>query len=63
MDILVDFIARDYWKQNIEVMAVDGHWVILAYMSGSVIDQFDMIPLLRKRIRVSLSIKKKEKKR
>ncbi|KAI7889891.1 NADPH:quinone reductase [Mucor mucedo] len=52
VDVLVDFIARDYWKQNIEVMAVDGHWVILAYMSGSVIETFDMIPLLRKRIRI-----------
>ncbi|KAG1085524.1 hypothetical protein G6F42_021363 [Rhizopus arrhizus] len=34
VNVLIDFIGKDYWKQNIEVLGLDGHMVILAFMSG-----------------------------
>ncbi|KAG2237218.1 quinone oxidoreductase [Thamnidium elegans] len=52
VNVLIDFIGKDYWSKNTEVMAADGHWVILAYMSGSVIDKVDISFFLRKRVRI-----------
>lgn len=34
VDIIIDFIGRDYWKSNIDSLAIDGRMVILAYLSG-----------------------------
>lgn len=36
VNVLVDFIGKDYWKQNMEVLGLDGHMVILAFMSGKI---------------------------
>ncbi|CAO3625544.1 unnamed protein product [Mucor hiemalis] len=52
VNVLIDFIGKDYWFKNIEVASLDSHWVILAFMSGFVIDKVDISPLLRKRIRI-----------
>jgi NADPH:quinone reductase-like Zn-dependent oxidoreductase len=34
VDIIIDFVGRDYWKNNIDSLAIDGRMVILAYLSG-----------------------------
>jgi NADPH:quinone reductase-like Zn-dependent oxidoreductase len=36
VNVLIDFIGKNYWKQNMEVLGLDGHMVILAFMSGKV---------------------------
>ncbi|KAI8066257.1 NADPH:quinone reductase-like protein [Gilbertella persicaria] len=52
VDVLIDFIGKDYWNQNIQVLGLDGHMVILAFMSGTVIEKFDISVMLRKRIKI-----------
>ncbi|KAK4518733.1 uncharacterized protein ATC70_008955 [Mucor velutinosus] len=52
VNVLIDFIGKDYWKQNMEVLGLDGHMVILAFMSGAKIEDFDITVLLRKRLRI-----------
>ncbi|KAI7903112.1 uncharacterized protein BX663DRAFT_509597 [Cokeromyces recurvatus] len=52
VNVLIDFIGKNYWNQNIEVLGVDGHMVILAFMSGTLIENFDITALLRKRLRI-----------
>lgn len=52
VNVLIDFIGKDYWNQNMKVLGQDGHMVILAYMSGATIENFDITVLLRKRLRI-----------
>ncbi|KAJ1971254.1 hypothetical protein H4R34_005802, partial [Dimargaris verticillata] len=33
VDIIIDYIGVDYWKANMDSLAVDGHMVVLAFMS------------------------------
>ncbi|ORX93044.1 NADPH:quinone reductase-like protein [Basidiobolus meristosporus CBS 931.73] len=52
VDIIVDFIGANYWNDNIEILAKDGRMVILAFMSGVQVENFNIGPLLRKRLRI-----------
>ncbi|KAG6900639.1 hypothetical protein C0993_006743 [Termitomyces sp. T159_Od127] len=33
-DVVIDFVGKAHWKQNIESLAVDGHMTMLALLSG-----------------------------
>lgn len=33
-DVVIDFVGKTHWKQNIESLAVDGHMTMLALLSG-----------------------------
>ncbi len=52
VDLIIDFIAAAYWHQNIELLNPDGRLVLLALMGGVTVDQFNMIPILRKRLHI-----------
>ncbi|KAI8977168.1 NADPH:quinone reductase-like protein [Mycotypha africana] len=52
VDIVIDFIGKNYWNQNMQVLGLDGHMVILAYMSGTMVENFDISVMLRKRLRI-----------
>lgn len=43
-------VGASYWTRNIEVAALDARIVVIAYMSGSKIVDFDMGKVLKKRI-------------
>ncbi len=49
VDVIIDFIGQPYWKQNIEVLALDGRIVILSTMGGSEIHNFSLRELMKKR--------------
>lgn len=50
--LIIDVIGKDYWEQNMQSVAVDGRMVILAFMSGPVVDGVNLGMILRKRITV-----------
>jgi len=52
VDIVIDFIGKDYWHKNISALARDGRMVVLAFMSGTIIEKVDLAPFLAKRLRV-----------
>lgn len=37
VNVIIDPIGKNYFAQNIDSMAVDGHMVIIAFMSGKLI--------------------------
>jgi NADPH:quinone reductase-like Zn-dependent oxidoreductase len=37
VNIIIDFIGKNYFAQNIDSLAVDGHMVILAFLSGMIL--------------------------
>ena len=51
-DVIIDFIAGPYFKQNIESLNRDGRMVILASLGGGRIDEFDLRKILSKRLTI-----------
>jgi putative PIG3 family NAD(P)H quinone oxidoreductase len=51
-DVIVDFIAADYFAKNIDSLAMDGRLVLLATLSGSKIQNFDLRKILSRRLSV-----------
>ncbi|MEJ8800931.1 NAD(P)H-quinone oxidoreductase [Pontibacter sp. H249] len=52
VDVIVDFIAGPYFKQNIECLRTDGRLVILASLGGGKVEDFDLRKILVKRLQV-----------
>lgn len=50
VDLIVDLVGADYWAGNVASAAVDARIVVIAMLSGSKIPDFDMRPLLTKRV-------------
>ncbi|ORZ02992.1 quinone oxidoreductase putative [Syncephalastrum racemosum] len=52
VDVIIDFIGKDYFDYNIGTLAVDGRMVLLAFLSGAVLEKVNIVPLLKKRLRI-----------
>ncbi len=52
VDIIIDFIAAPYFKKNINLLAPDGRYILLALMGGTRVNEFSMAPILRKRLQI-----------
>ena len=52
VDIVIDFIAAPYFKKNINLLAPDGRYILLALMGGTRVNEFSMAPILRKRLQI-----------
>ncbi|KAJ8099301.1 hypothetical protein POJ06DRAFT_256599 [Lipomyces tetrasporus] len=52
VDVIVDFIGQDYFMKNITVAARDARIVLLATMSGSVVEHANIGMILYKRLRI-----------
>lgn len=50
INLIIDLVGRDYWERNIQVAAMEGKIVIVALMSGSKIENFDLRKLMNKRM-------------
>ncbi|CAO3670554.1 unnamed protein product [Rhizopus stolonifer] len=53
VDVIIDVVGKDYWEQNMDSIALDGRMVILAFMSGPLVDHVNLGTFLRKRVTVS----------
>jgi len=52
IDLIVDFVGADYFKQNLKAAARDAHIVNLGWLSGTVVKgDVDISPFLGKRLR------------
>lgn len=54
-DVIIDFVGADYWDRNLASLALDGRIVILATLGGSVINQFNIRDLFKKRGQITTS--------
>lgn len=52
VDIILDFIAAPYFQKNIQSLNRDGRLIILALMGGTQLADFNLAPLLLKRLQV-----------
>ncbi|PSR71676.1 hypothetical protein PHLCEN_2v12450 [Hermanssonia centrifuga] len=52
VDVVIDFVGQSHWHKNIAALAKDGRMTLLAFMSGSVIKEVDIGPILYKRLHI-----------
>ncbi|PMU47743.1 NADPH:quinone oxidoreductase, partial [Pseudomonas sp. GP01-A3] len=52
VDLILDFVGADYFHQNIQSLHTNGRLILIGTMSGSKIDDFNLLPLLMKRISI-----------
>lgn len=50
VDLIVDFVGKDYFQKNLNILRRDGTVVYLAFLSGPVIDKANISMLLYKRL-------------
>ncbi|HEX7069217.1 MAG TPA: NAD(P)H-quinone oxidoreductase [Rhodothermales bacterium] len=55
VDIIIDFIGAPYFKGNVDSLAMDGRIVILATMGGTIVPEFNIRDLFRRRGQVITS--------
>lgn len=51
-DVIIDFIAANYFQQNIDCLTTDGRLILLATLSGGKINEFDLRKILTKRLQI-----------
>jgi len=52
INLIIDFIGKPYWDQNIRLLAIDGRLVYLAMMGGATIEKMSLVPILQKRLSI-----------
>lgn len=53
VDVVLDMVGAPYAVQNIRSLARDGRLVQVAFMLGSKVENFDMLPIMMKRLTVT----------
>lgn len=52
VDVVIDFVGKNYFNSNLAVMNRDARMVILAFLSGAVVDKANIALFLAKRLTV-----------
>ncbi|CAN5148464.1 NAD(P)H-quinone oxidoreductase [soil metagenome] len=52
VDLIIDFIGKPYFHQNINCLKTDGTLVLLAAMGGGRVQDVDLLQILKKRIHI-----------
>lgn len=53
VDVIVDFIAANYFKQNLQSLALDGRMIMLALMGGIKVPDVNLALILGKRLQIT----------
>lgn len=53
VDLILDFIGASYWEKNLSSIKVDGRWVLIGILGGSVIENINLFELMKKRIQLT----------
>jgi len=52
VDLIIDFVGKNYFARNIKLLKRDGRLVQLAMLSGGTVPEVDLSPILYKRLRI-----------
>ncbi len=53
VDVVLDMVGGLYTARNLNCLARDGRLMQIAFMQGSVVKDFDLLPVMMKRLRIS----------
>lgn len=52
VDVILDFIGASYWEKNLASIAIDGRWVLIGMLGGTIVPEIDLATLITKRIQL-----------
>lgn len=55
VDVIVDFVGAPYFKKNVDALALDGRFILLAMLGGTRVDDLDLRSLFSRRASVFAS--------
>ena len=53
VDVVLDMVGAPYMARNVRVLAMDGRLVMIAFLEGSKVENFDFTPVMTKRLTVT----------
>jgi len=53
VDVVLDMVGAPYAVRNLRSLAIDGRLVLIAFLEGSVVESFDLMPVLTKRLTIT----------
>lgn len=53
VNVILDFIGASYWEKNLASIAVDGRWVLIGMLGGTIVSKMDLGALINKRIQLT----------
>ncbi len=53
VDVVLDIVGAPYAGRNMKCLGQDGRLLIVAVMQGSKVEQFDLLPVMQKRLRIT----------
>ena len=52
VDVILDFVAADYYQQNLNSLAMDGRMVMLAFLGGIKVSEVNLLAMITKRLKI-----------
>ena len=53
VDVILDMVGAAYFPRNIRSLAIDGRLVQIAFLQGSKVENFDLTPIMTRRLTVT----------
>ncbi|HWA81646.1 MAG TPA: NAD(P)H-quinone oxidoreductase [Acetobacteraceae bacterium] len=53
VDVILDMVGAPYLARDVRALARDGRLVLIAFQAGSKVEQFDFLPVMRKRLTIT----------
>ena len=53
VDVILDMVGGDYLAKNIRLLALEGRLIQIAFLHGSIIHEFDFMPVMRQRLTIT----------
>lgn len=53
VDLILDFIGASYWNKNLASIKIDGRWVLIGFLGGAKIEEFNLMDVMSKRIQLT----------
>ncbi|WP_050614954.1 NAD(P)H-quinone oxidoreductase [Bacillus testis] len=51
-DVILDFIGASYWEKNLKSINIDGRWVLIGVLGGTVVEKVDIMQIMLKRLQL-----------
>lgn len=52
VDLILDFVGASYWQKNLTSIGLDGRWILIGILGGSVVPEVNLFDLLLKRVQL-----------
>jgi NADPH2:quinone reductase len=53
VDLVLDMVGASYFARNLRCLALDGRLVLIAFLGGSKLEEFSLVPIMTKRLTIT----------